>query len=193
MLLFKFKKYTCRVCNFKSIFFEFNFQKNTPILIFQSDKNVKLSFEWKSVCFIIIKKDSKIYQCFKLTLIKNKNSICIYIPYNSVQNLEISELKSLLSQKELKKQFELLGPRDLRNVGFVVPLIHLNLTLFYNEYEISESLKINKPVISKVLKAKHVDWTIQYLDDLPKIKEMFSSFVSQINYQFVCRNSTIRK
>ena len=71
----------------------------------------------------------------------------------------------------------------IKTCGFVVPVRNLDKANFHNN-QILDLIKSNQTTVKWVFKAKWVNWTAKYIDDLLEISYLFGDYTSHIFYSF---------
>ena len=157
----------------------------TPILIWASESKEKLYIKCKSA---ILKINN--YEFEKIILLKTKekdedSSDLIFIPFYSISNLILSELKNMSSSTIFSEMPEELKTEGFAKTdGFIFSLKSLSHTQFDYRNAIIDSINSNQVISNESLKVSRVNCEIKYSNDFSKLKNMFPDHFYDFNYYY---------
>ena len=167
---------------------------NSPILLFDSYSNIKLNFICKSVNFEINNEGFKTIVLLKSDDKSLQSCDCLFVPLESVNELELFNFKIESNLFNLSNQLENYENKcQVKNIGFVVPLSHLAKTCYYNKGKLVNPLISNLTTANEIFKANHTVIEMAYLDDLLEIEELFPDCFDNFNYLFNNFNKSIQR
>ena len=108
------------------------------------------------------------------------DSPCLFVPQESINNLELSNFK--IESSSVQHDYQQENIDDLaEDSGFEIPLKNISQTYFSSyDDETIDSLKANKNITDGIFKAKHVGIEIGYLDDLLELRNYFPVVILDI-------------
>ena len=159
--------------------------RNTPVQFFDFNSNQRLTFEWKSINFSIMKYDIKDVQ-----LLKINGGNFLFIPTDTIHRISCSGLREILSANDISKQYADFGDKHQFNTnGFIVPMgcsnwIFIKLGDDYLHY-------LNQMTdIYHIFDEKYTELKICSLDRLLEINKLLPDNFSNINIKYFNKSKT---
>ena len=177
----------------ENIYFWF---ENTPIKLFNSNSNQMFIFEWQSIkIFIEISKFADEYDDEKngieeVKLLKTNTGNFLFIPLNTILQIEYLGFKEILKTVNINKQFSDLGVQHkFKENGLIIPMGYSNKIFIWlyddNLYYLNQCKDIYK-----IFKEKQIKLTIKSLDRFFEINELLPGDFSHINFEYHDDQST---
>ena len=157
----------------------------TPIQIFDSKYNKRLTFEWESIKVFIGRNKTKNVKFFKA----NTGNF-LFIPLEIICRISCLGFREKLSAKDINRQFTDLGVKNhFDKDGFIVPMRYSNRIFVNLDDEDLNNLNQYKDIY-QIFKEKHIKPIIENLNILLEIKKIFPNDFSRINFKYYKYSST---
>ena len=159
---------------------------NTPIQLFDSFSDQRLTFEWESIKFFI---ESNKIESVKLLNINTGK--LLFIPLNTIGRIVYSGFKEILSENYINKQFSDLDvEHQFDTNGFILPVWYLYKTFIKLDDNELRFLNQFKDII-QISKEKYIKLSICNLDKLLKINKQLPDDFSKINFKYFNKRITM--
>ena len=157
---------------------------NTPLIYLNYSSDQRLNLICETASFNIINNEISKLSLLKWDKSSSKDSYCLAIPLNSIENIRLSKFKRIESSDEFDHLLALLNAKILDKAeGFVIPLKNLYRTnIQARSYKFFSYINSNKPVAKEIMKARHISCDIAFFNYLTKIKQLFPEYVYRANY-----------
>ena len=163
--------------------------KNTPIQLFDSNSGQMFIFEWESIKINIannefddeyeLKKNS----IGKVKLLKTNTGNFLFIPLNTIRQIEYLGFREISRADDFKKQFADLGVQhQFKEDGLIIPMGYSNRIFIKHDDDDLDYLKQYKDIY-KAFKEKQIELTINDLGRLHKISKLLPDDFSRINFK----------
>ena len=138
----------------------------------------------KSVTFEINTEGFKDLVLLETHKVNFETSGCLFVPFSSVNGLQLWRKQNTANSLQFDEQLEHSSAQGIiKTSGFVVPVRNLDKANFHNN-QILDLIKSNQNTVKWIFKAKWINWTAKYIDDLLEISQLFGDYTSHICYSY---------
>ena len=105
LVLLNCRKIEVNARNYKFIINSYLWFIQTPIQLFDSKSEQRMTFQWESIKFFIFK-----YKITGIKLLKTKTGNFLFIPFDTIWQISCSGFREILNADEINKQFGFSAP-----------------------------------------------------------------------------------
>ena len=164
--------------------------ENTPIQLFDSNSGQMFIFEWESIkIFIEINEFDDEYELKKnsigkVKLLKTNTGNFLFIPLNTILQIQYLGFREILKADDINKQFADLGVQhQLKENGLIIPMGYSN-RIFIDLNDTNLDYLNQYKNIYKIFKEKQIELTINDLGRLLEISKLLPDDFSRINFKY---------
>ena len=184
LTLLKWESINVKLKDNYSPLFKISFFK-APVQLFDSKAKETLSFEWES---IVVKVNQNKFN--DMVLFSTDTIDYLFIPFETINEIQCSKFKEVSTKHGISKKFDNLNIRQkVKTNGIIIPLKCLHKVSFLFLKYMARLFDSNQEFIDKIFKAKYIDWTISYLNEVLEIKNLLPDHFPCINFAYINMNS----